>query len=71
MKGGTVVAVTSLPPGAGYIIRYLDAAREGNDHARAHPIGVGDLRLTLSNADEVIDVQVAADTPNRRTGLRS
>jgi hypothetical protein len=29
MKGGTVVAVTSLPPGAGYIIRYLDAAAGG------------------------------------------
>jgi hypothetical protein len=26
VKGGTVVAVTGLPPGAGYLIRYLDAA---------------------------------------------
>jgi hypothetical protein len=29
MKGGTVVAVTGLPPGAGYMIRYLDAATGG------------------------------------------
>ena len=26
VKGGTVAAVTGLPPGAGYLIRYLDAA---------------------------------------------
>ncbi len=29
MKGGTIVAVTGLPPGAGYMIRYLDAAAGG------------------------------------------
>ena len=29
VKGGTVVAVTGLPPGAGYLIRYLDAAAGG------------------------------------------
>jgi hypothetical protein len=29
VKGGTVVAVTGVPPGAGYIIRYLDAAAGG------------------------------------------
>jgi hypothetical protein len=29
LKGGTVVAVTGLPPGAGYLIRYLDAAAGG------------------------------------------
>src|SRR5258708_3399266 len=29
MKGGTVVAVTGLPPGAGYLIRCLDASTGG------------------------------------------
>jgi hypothetical protein len=29
VKGGTVIAVTSLPPGVGYMIRYLDAAAGG------------------------------------------
>jgi hypothetical protein len=29
VKGGTVIAVTGLPPGAGYMIRYLDAAARG------------------------------------------
>jgi hypothetical protein len=29
VKGGTVIAVTGLPPGAGYLIRYLDAAAGG------------------------------------------
>jgi hypothetical protein len=29
MKGGTVVAVSGLPPGAGYLIRYLDAIAGG------------------------------------------
>jgi hypothetical protein len=29
VKGGTVVAVTGLPPGAGYLIRYVDAAAGG------------------------------------------
>jgi hypothetical protein len=29
VKGGTVVAVTGLPPGTGYVIRYLDAAVGG------------------------------------------
>jgi hypothetical protein len=29
VKGGTIVAVTGLPPGAGYMIRYLDAAAGG------------------------------------------
>src|SRR6266849_747500 len=29
VKGGTVVAVTGLPPGGGYLIRYLDAAAGG------------------------------------------
>jgi hypothetical protein len=29
VKGGTVVAVTGLPPGTGYMIRYLDAAAGG------------------------------------------
>jgi hypothetical protein len=29
MRGGTIVAVTGLPPGAGYMIRYLDAAAGG------------------------------------------
>jgi len=29
VRGGTVVTVTGLPPGAGYLIRYLDAAAGG------------------------------------------
>jgi hypothetical protein len=29
VKEGTVVAVTGLPHGAGYLIRYLDAAAGG------------------------------------------
>jgi hypothetical protein len=29
LKGGTVVAVTGLPPGTGYLIRYLEAAAGG------------------------------------------
>jgi hypothetical protein len=29
VRGGTVSAVTGLPPGAGYMIRYLDAAAGG------------------------------------------
>lgn len=29
MKGGTIVAVTGRPPGAGYLIRYLDASAGG------------------------------------------
>jgi hypothetical protein len=29
MRGGTIVAVTGLPPGAGYLIRHLDAAAGG------------------------------------------
>jgi hypothetical protein len=29
VRGGTVVAVTRLPPGTGYLIRYLDAAAGG------------------------------------------
>ena len=29
VKGGTVSAVTGLPPGVGYMIRYLDAAAGG------------------------------------------
>jgi len=29
VKGGTVIAVTGLPPGVGYMIRYLDAAAGG------------------------------------------
>ena len=29
LKGGTIVAVTGLPPGTGYLIRYLDAAAGG------------------------------------------
>jgi hypothetical protein len=29
VKGGTVVAVTGLPPATGYLIRYLDAAAGG------------------------------------------
>jgi hypothetical protein len=29
VKGSTVVAVTGLPPRAGYMIRYLDAAAGG------------------------------------------
>ena len=29
VKGGTVVAITGLPPGAGYLIRYLDATAGG------------------------------------------
>jgi hypothetical protein len=29
VKGGTVVAVTGLPPGAGFMTRYLDAAAGG------------------------------------------
>jgi len=28
VKGGTVVAVSGLPPSAGYLIRYFDAAGE-------------------------------------------
>ena len=29
VRGGTVIAVTGLPPGTGYLIRYLDAAAGG------------------------------------------
>jgi hypothetical protein len=29
LKGGTIVAVTGLPPGIGYLIRYLDTAAGG------------------------------------------
>jgi hypothetical protein len=29
LKGGTIVAVTGLPSGTGYLIRYLDAAAGG------------------------------------------
>jgi len=29
VKGGTVVAVTGLPPGTGYVIRHLDAVAGG------------------------------------------
>jgi|GEM_PF-4429809 hypothetical protein len=29
VKGGTVAAVTGMPPGTGYMIRYLDAAAGG------------------------------------------
>ena len=31
LKGGTVVAVTGLPPGTGYLIRYLEAAAGGGE----------------------------------------